>query len=164
MARTYGVKNFELSFEINFSTIIRGHHVYKNIWTSSLGQVLLAKPDDRKEALDYDKYSIGVFKQKEEDVSQLELVGHAPVELSRLLNHFLKAHVGNSIYVEVTGKRKREVGLVVPAKFSARTKSTRTAKILDEQLDRIKEKFTTLEFKHRQKRLYRKFPIYQKIK
>ena len=139
MARTYGVKNFELSFEINFSTIIRGHHVYKNIWTSSLGQVLLAKP-------------------------QLELVGHAPVELSRLLNHFLKAHVGNSIYVEVTGKRKREVGLVVPAKFSARTKSTRTAKILDEQLDRIKEKFTTLEFKHRQKRLYRKFPIYQKIK
>ena len=110
------------------------------------------------------KYSIGVFKQKEEDVSQLELVGHAPVELSRLLNHFLKAHVGNSIYVEVTGKRKREVGLVVPAKFSPRTKSTRTAKILDEQLDRIKEKFTTLEFKHRQKRLYRKFPIYQKIK
>ena len=162
MARTYVVKNFELSFEINFRTIIRGHHVYKNIWTSSLGQVLKAKPDERKEAMGYDKYSIGVFKQSEEDDSQLILVGHAPVELSRILNQYLKADEGSSIYVEVTGKRKREVGLVVPAKFSARTKSMRTARILDEQLVRIKENFSNLEFTHRKKGLYRKFPIYEK--
>ena len=48
MARTNIVKDFDLSFEINLKTIIRGHHVYKSIWTSSIGQVLLAQPDERK--------------------------------------------------------------------------------------------------------------------
>ena len=46
MARTNIVKDFDLSFEINFKTKIRGHHVYKSIWTSSIGQVLLAQPDE----------------------------------------------------------------------------------------------------------------------
>ena len=67
MARTNIVKDFDLFFEINFKTIIRGHHVYKSIWTSSIGQVLLAQPDERKEALDYDKYAVGSFKRHEED-------------------------------------------------------------------------------------------------
>ena len=160
MARTNIVKDFDLSFEIDFKTIIRGHHVYKSIWTSSIGQVLLAQPDERKEALDYDKYAVGIFKRHEEDISKLSLVGHVPVELSKLLNRFLKADTGNCIYVEVIGKRKREVGLVVPAKFSARTKCSRTARVLDEQLLKMKEQFSTLEFKHRKKGLYRKFPIY----
>ena len=52
-------------------------------------------------------------------MSQLDLVGHAPVESSRLLKQFLKADLGNSIYVEIIEKRKREVGLVMLAKFSA---------------------------------------------
>ena len=95
MARTNIVKDFDLSFEINFKTIIRGHHVYKSIWTSSIGQVLLAQPDERKEALDYDKYAVGIFKRHEEDISKLSLVGHVPVELSKLLNQFLKAGTGN---------------------------------------------------------------------
>ena len=59
MARTNIVKDFDLSFEINFKTTIREHHVYKTIWTSSVGQALLAQPDERKEALDYDKYAVG---------------------------------------------------------------------------------------------------------
>ena len=58
MASTNIVKDFDLSFEINFKTIICGHHVYKRIWTSSIGQVLLAQPDERKEALDYDKDAV----------------------------------------------------------------------------------------------------------
>ena len=103
------VKIFDLSFEIYFNTIIRGHHVYKSIWTSSIRQILLAQPDVRKEALDYDKYAVGVFKRHVEDFSQLDLVGQEPVDLSRLLSQFLKADVGNSIYVEIIGKRKREV-------------------------------------------------------
>ena len=160
MARTNIVEDFDLSFEINFKTIIRGHHVNKSIWTSSIGPVLLAQPDERKEALDYDKYAVGIFKRHEEDISKLSLVGHVPVELSKLLNQFLKADTGNCIYIEVIGKRKREVGLVVPAKLSARTKFSRTARVLDEQLLKMKEQFPTLEFKHRKKGLYRKFPIY----
>ena len=83
-----------------------------------------------------------------------------PVELSKLLNQFLKADKGNRIYVEITGKRKREIGLVVPAKFSARTNCSRIAKVLDEELVKVKEKFSSLELKHRKKGLYRKFPVY----
>ena len=106
------------------------------MWTSGHhhGQVLSAQPDVQKEALDYDKYAVGVFKRHEEDFSQLDLEGHAPVELASLLNQFLKADVGNSIYVKIIGKQKREVRLVVPANFSTCTKCSQTAKVLDEQL------------------------------
>ena len=75
---------------------------------------------------------ISIFKRQEEDISKLSLIRHVPIELSRLLNQFLKVDTGNCIYVEVIGKL--EVGLVVPAKFSAGTKCSRTARVLDEQL------------------------------
>ena len=58
MTRANIVKYFDLSFEINFKAIICGHHVYKSIWTSSIGQVLLAQPYERKEALDYNKHAV----------------------------------------------------------------------------------------------------------
>ena len=99
-----------------------------------------------------------IFKRQEDGILKLSLVGHVLVELSRLLNQFLKVDTGNCIYVEVIGKL--EVGLVVPAKFSAGTKCSRTAKVLDEQLLKMEEQFSTLEFQHRKKGLYRKFPIY----
>ena len=92
---------------------------------------------------------ISIFKRQEDGISKLSLRDYAPVELSRLLNQFLKVDTGNCIYVEVIGKPKLEVGLVVPAKFSAGTKCSRTAKVLDEQLLKMKEQFSTLEFKHR---------------
>ena len=136
---------FDLYFEINFQTVIRGHHVYKIIWTPLTAQVLIAKRDERREPLDYDKYSIGIFKRSEEDTTTLTPVGHVPVELSKLLNQFLKAGTGNGIYVEITGKRKREDGLVVPAKFSARTNCSRTAKVLDEQLVKIEIFYLAIE-------------------
>ena len=49
---------------------------------------------------------------------------------------------------------------MVPGKVSARKNCCRTAKVLDEQSVKIKEKFSTLELKHRKKGLYRKFPVY----
>ena len=100
------MKDFHLPFEINFKTIIRGHHIYKSIWTSSIGQVLLSQTDEWKEALDYDKYAAGISKRQEEDISKLSLVGHIPVELSKLLYQFLKADTGHCIYVEVIGETK----------------------------------------------------------
>ena len=45
------------------------------------------------------------------------MVGHAPVELSSLLYHFLNADSKNAIKVSVIVKRKRDIGLVVPAKY-----------------------------------------------
>ena len=143
MARTNIVKNFDLSFEINFNTIIRGHHVHESIWTSSIEQVLLALPDVRKEDLDYDKYVVDISKRHEEDFSHLGIVGHAP-------------------HVEIIGKRKCEAGLVVLTKFSAHAKCSRAAKILDERLLKIKQQFLALELKNRKTGLYRKFPIYRR--
>ena len=50
MARKNFLKNFDLCFEIPFSMIICGHHIYRTIWTAVVGQELIAKPDERKES------------------------------------------------------------------------------------------------------------------
>ena len=41
------------------------------------------------------------------------------IELSSLLNNFLKANESSKFVAKVSGKRKREVGLVVQAKVTA---------------------------------------------
>ena len=61
------------------------------------------------------------------------MVGHAPVELLRLLYHFLQASAENVINVEIVGKIKREVGLVVRAKCNAFTRNKKTAMVLDQE-------------------------------
>ena len=62
MRRPNFVKNFNLCFEVFFPAIICSHYVYKTIWTTAVCQELIAKPDERKEALDYNKFSIVAFK------------------------------------------------------------------------------------------------------
>ena len=69
--------------------------IYNNIWTPFQNEQLFTKPDDREEALEYDKYSIGIFRLK--NTEENELVGHVPVELSSLLYHFLNAESNNEI-------------------------------------------------------------------
>ena len=44
-------------------------------------------------------------------------------------------HAENRLLAQVTGKRKREVGLVVLAKFTAFTTELRIARILDRELN-----------------------------
>ena len=61
----------------------------------------------------------------ESDDAETMLVGHVPIELSMLLSRFLK----------VCGKRRREVGLVIPGHYKARTKSRSHCKILDRELN-----------------------------
>ena len=121
-------------------------------------------PDDRPEALEYDKFAVGTYKikDKEKDVEeQKELVGHVPVELSSVIYHFLNASSENQMTVEVTGKRKREVELVVLAKFNALTKDKKSAKVLDKELFKRKTRYKScLELIHQQKNVYRMFPIY----
>ena len=73
-----------------------------------MGEKLKCKKDDRKEALDYDSHAVGVYKR---DV----LIGHVPIEISALTDYFLKESEKNYVDATVTGKRKREVGLVVSA-------------------------------------------------
>ena len=238
MARTIP-RNFSFAFIVKFETNIRGHHVYKDVWTPTLGEKLNCKPDEREEAKEYDQNAIGVYKLKPqvtvkgedesdkkpteenkktesessttpaveneksepsetnktnkvtkakgrkstkgskaaketEAVKETEvaiepvskevnrevveidsddlgekddefLVGHLPMELSKLTKQFLKSDKNNTMIAKVTGKRKRELGLVVPAKFLCCSTNSKIANILYEELNKKKCKFSYLE-------------------
>ena len=157
---TMNVVNLENHASNKVSKPYRGHHVYKNVWSPYKGETLIAQPDNRDEAQENDKYAVGIYK-KNDDGSK-ELVGHAPVEFSSLLYHFLQASAENCINVEVIEKRKREVGLVVPAKYNAFTRNKKIAVVLDEELAKCKKLYRScLELKHQRKNIYRMFPVYQ---
>ena len=51
-------------YEIKFDAPIRGHHVYKEIWTPQKDDILYCKKDYRSEALDIDKHAVGVYKEE----------------------------------------------------------------------------------------------------
>lgn len=106
-------------YRVSFETVIRGHHVYKQSWKPKINQVLHCEEDKRAEAKEYDTNAIGVYVTHERPDAENTLAGHVPIELSRLLTFFLQANADNLLTATVTGKRKREVGLVVPAKFTA---------------------------------------------
>ena len=124
-------------------------------WTPVFNEKLSAKPDSREEAREYDKFAIGIYKEIED--GENELVGHVPLELSSLLYHFLNADTFNFIKVIVIGKRKREIGLVVPAKFDCYTSNKKISTVLDEQLSKRKDKFKTLEVHHKKKKIIANF-------
>ena len=59
MARASVIMNFDMFYQIEFKTATRGHHVYKQTWTPSLGEILQCKKDNRQEALDHDEHAVG---------------------------------------------------------------------------------------------------------
>ena len=89
--------------------------------TQSKNETLFCRKDSRQDAAEYEKHAIGVFKSKG------QLVGHMPIELSNLTDYFLGNTDESSVSAIVDGQRKREVGLVVPANYSAFTKDLKTA-------------------------------------
>ena len=81
------IVNFEMVNRIQFTFRIfefRVHHVYKTNWFSVINEKLDCKKHDREEALSYYKYAAAVFKKDG------TLVGHTPIELSNLIDYFLK--------------------------------------------------------------------------
>ena len=84
-------------------------------------------------------------------MGERELIGHAPVQLSSLLLHFMNADQNNFIKITVIGKRKHEIGLVVPAQYDCYTKIKRISEVLDKELGKQKEKYLTLEHFHQNK-------------
>ena len=92
------------------------------------------KKDNREEALSHDKYSVGVFKRDE------ILVGHVPIEISRIIAHYVSA--------TVVGPRKREIGLVVPAKLSAYATDRRVADILSKEILKFKIKYSHFDLQY----------------
>ena len=125
MSKTLPVMH-EMNYRIEFQTAILGHHIYKDVWVPCIGQNLICKTDTLEEAMEYNKNAIGVFKLDDPET----LVGHLPVEISCLLTYLLEASPENKLNAIVIGKRKREVGLVVPAKYAAFTKNKTFANVL----------------------------------
>ena len=149
MARALPVE-FKMNFKVEYETVIRGHRVYKCVWTPVIDEKLECNKDTRAEAKEHDKNAIGVYRiTKQLDVANQKkiLVGHVPIELSRLMKNFLEANTKNKLVAQVTGKRKREIGLVVPAKFSAFTTDLRLAKILETELRKRALKYTHVQLK-----------------
>ena len=72
------------------TSVIRGHHVYKEVWDATIGEMLEAASDKREEAREYDKYAVGLYKK---DL----LVGHIPIEISSLCFHFINQDPENKI-------------------------------------------------------------------
>ena len=87
-------------------SVIRGHHVFKNIWTPRLGEVLLVKQEAGNT---HDRRAVALLK------ADRTVVGHVPREFSRVFWHFL-SH-GGKISCEVTGRRKYGKGLEVPCVY-----------------------------------------------
>ena len=75
--------------------MVRGHHVFKRIWTPVVGKVLTVA---REAGNTEDRFAVAVAKDD-------FVVGHVPREFSKLCRHFLR-HDG-TIVCEVTGRRKR---------------------------------------------------------
>ena len=64
------------------------------------------------------------------------------------LSYFLQANAENQLVAQVTGKRKREVRLVVPAKFTAFTPELRNARILERELNGRASKYSHFGMKN----------------
>ena len=99
----------------------------KIIWFSVDNESLDWKKENREEALNYDKHAVGVSRKN------ATLVGHLPIELSNLIDYFLKDAEENFASTAAVVPRKREVGLSVPAKFTAVTKNMRVATALSKE-------------------------------
>ena len=93
------------SMELRVEGVIRGHHVYKRIWTPRLGEQLTLAPESDN---DHDRRAVAVFKGS-------TVVGHVPRSLSRIVWYFLRrGGIGRS---EVSGNRRKKFGLEVPCIF-----------------------------------------------
>ena len=121
-----------------------------SVWTSVVDEMLQCGRDTCIEAKEHEEIPIGVYKPPgpkgvKQPNSKKTLAGHVPIELSRILNNFLRAKTENSLFVKVTAKRKREIGLVVPARFSAVTTELRIAEVLEIELTNKALKYSHFE-------------------
>ena len=83
---------------------------------AEIGERRICLKDNRSEAMEYDNHAIAVYKRVDKPDKKPKLNGHVPTECSAVLDYFLNADNSNKMVTAVTGKRKREIGLVVPGK------------------------------------------------
>ena len=101
----------------------------------SKNDILCCKKDYSSKALDINKHAEGIYKEG-------RLVVHVPIKLSQIISYFLLENETKKVKVAVIEKTRRELGMIVPGKYCARTVSKQTAVILGDQLKIIKERYT----------------------
>ena len=82
-------------------SVVRGHHIYKSVWTPYNGEVLTVEPETGNE---HDQYAVAILNND-------NVVGHVPREMSRICYYFIRS--GGSIDCKITGRRKVGKGLEV---------------------------------------------------
>ena len=137
--------------EIEFDAPIKGHHVYKKLWTPQKDDILYCKKDYRSEALDIDIHAVGINKVG-------RLVGHVLIGLSQIISYFFQ-RVNQRSESSSQRERRLELGLVVPGKYCARIEKKRTVRILGDQLKIIKEKYTFFSWQYEEQGMYYKTPV-----
>ena len=145
MARSHYhlIWNSMFVYEVEFSSVIRGHHVYKAAWSPIIGESLGCRKGDRKEAKEHDEYAVGTAVGTYLEADN-KFVGHVPMEVSFLIFTFPKARHENKVQVKVTGSRRLENGLVVPGSFLART----TSRAIATKLKRRDYSFERIIYSH----------------
>ena len=107
---------------------IRGYHVYGSSWKPKIGDLLLT---DREVSNKDDKVAVAVYEELGFD--ETKIVGHLPVEFSRIAA-YLKENDGE-ISCKVTGERKHSKGprggMAIPCKLSWTSLNKRHVKKLD---------------------------------
>ena len=78
----------------------------------------------------------------------------------RVFFNFLKKSKTSNLNAVITGKRQREIGLVLPAENSFEIDDRKCAEKLEKELMTRKELFPAVALKFKKKGFYRKFPVY----
>ena len=97
---------------------MRGHHVYKDVWTPILHECLQTRQDLGNAE---DEFAVRVIKNDPASLNPELTVGHVPRELSRLCWYFLQ-NDGEITTFEIIGSRRRsslvQGGLEVPCLYN----------------------------------------------
>ena len=99
----------ETSSDFQLEGVVRGHHVFKSVWTPVVGEdlPLQQEPDNS-----YDSFAVTIMKEH-------AVVGRVPRELSYSFWTFIQN--GGEISCQVTGHRKKGRGLEVPCIYRFKT-------------------------------------------
>ena len=90
MVRESYTFTWQMVYEIEPASVIRGHYVYKTEWSPRLGETLVFRKDELDDAKEHGEYAVGTFIQESS-----KLIGHVPIEISFLVFTFLRAHEDN---------------------------------------------------------------------
>ena len=102
-----------LQYEFERESVVRGHHIYKDVWTPQLNEELQLQ---REPGNEHDRHAVAVVKSS-------TMVGHVPRTISRVCWFFLGR--GGQIICRITGHRRYGNGLEVPCVYIFRSSSSK---------------------------------------